>query len=201
MPSAAKRVLDLGCSSGALGAALKAADRSRHVVGVEVDARYAEVARQRLDVVIEDDLECLSADPSLSERVGPIDLLIAGDVLEHLRDPWSALERCAALLPVGGEAIVSLPNVRYWETFWQLGRHGVWPLRGEGIFDRTHLRWFTLANAQKMLDDAGLELTGTDRLYRLRPSGSRIDRHLARLERTPLRPFLTYQYVLVARRR
>src|SRR5690242_16106056 len=55
VPAGARRVLDLGCASGALGAALKA--RGAAVVGVERDSAYAAAARERLDEVIETDLE------------------------------------------------------------------------------------------------------------------------------------------------
>ena len=201
VPASATRILDIGCSSGALGAALKARVASRRVVGIELNPAYAREARTRLDAVIEADLEDLADDPALPERIGAIDFLIAGDVLEHLRDPWRTLRAFSSLLPSGGGAIVSLPNVRYWETFWQLGRYGVWPLRSEGIFDRTHLRWFTLATALELLDQADLGSVSIDPQFRLTPAGGRLDRHAAKLRRTPLRPFVAFQYVLAARRR
>ena len=56
VPRDARRVLDLGCASGALGAALKARQGCA-VVGVEVDPLYAARARERLDEVVEADLE------------------------------------------------------------------------------------------------------------------------------------------------
>jgi methionine biosynthesis protein MetW len=195
VPIEARRILDLGCSSGALGAALKVR-QGCEVVGVELDAAYAADARARLDEVVEDDVETLDPAP-----LGRFDCLIAGDVLEHLRDPWTALARFAALLEPGGTAVVSLPNVRYWETFWQVGWKGTWPRRAEGIFDRTHLRWFTLADAYELMDGAGLEVATVSRQMRLRPAGSKWDRHVRLLERTPLRSFFTFQYVIAGRRR
>jgi hypothetical protein len=105
------------------------------------------------------------------------------------------------LLEPGASAVVSLPNVRHWETFWQLGRRGRWPQREEGIFDRAHLRWFTLADAYELLRQAGLEPLRVTRQYRLRPATSRWDRHVVRLERTPLRPFFVFQHVILACRR
>ena len=70
--------------------------------------------------------------------------------------------------------MVSLPNVRHWETFWQLGRRGTWPRRDVGIFDRTHLRWFTLRDAYAMLDAApACARCAVSRQYRLRPLADR----------------------------
>lgn len=195
VPLDARRILDLGCSSGALGAALKAR-QGCEVVGIELDPAYAADARERLDEVFEGDVETADAGP-----LGRFDCLIAGDVLEHLRDPWSALARYAALLDPGGTAVISVPNVRYWETFWQLGWKGTWPRRAEGIFDQTHLRWFTYRNAWELMEAAGLEVVTVSRQMRLRPQGSRWDRRVHLLERTPLRSFFTFQYVISGRRR
>jgi methionine biosynthesis protein MetW len=196
VPAGAKRILDLGCASGALGAALRARG-GVEVVGIERDPAYAADAAARLDRVLTEDLEEFDGWDSL----GRFDVVIAGDVLEHLRDPWAVLRRAAALLPAGGVAIVSLPNVRYWETFWVLARHNTWPRRAEGIFDATHLRWFTLRDAWSLLDQAGLETVEVHRQMRLRGRGSRWDGAVGRLSRLPGRSFLTFQHVLVGRKR
>lgn len=197
VPESAARVLDLGCSSGSLGAALKRS--AREVVGVELDPGYAESAAARLDSVVVADVEALAAAEDLEERLGAFDCLIAADVLEHTRDPWTVLRRFAGLLQPGGTAIVSLPNVRYWETFWQLGRHGDWPRRSQGIFDRDHLRWFTVGTGIELVEQAGLTVAEVDRQLRMRPDLSRWDRFASALGRTPLRPFLTFQFVVVGR--
>src|SRR3954451_11851657 len=117
VPIGARRVLDLGCASGALGAALRA--RGAYVIGVERDPAYAAAARERLDEVVEADLETL--EPA---ALGRFDVLIAGDVLEHLVDPWTVLARLAHVVEPGGVAIVSLPNVRHWEALFAIGVQG-----------------------------------------------------------------------------
>jgi SAM-dependent methyltransferase len=195
VPPGARRILDLGCSSGSVGAALKAR-QGAEVVGLELDAGYAADAGARLDRVIVADLEAFDD----LDGLGTFDCLVAADVLEHLRDPWTVLARFAALLAPGATAVVSLPNVRYWDTFWQVGWKGSWPRRHEGIFDATHLRWFTLWDAYELLRAAGLEPGTVSRQMRFAPQGTRWDRHARRLERTPLRPFLTFQHVIAARR-
>src|SRR3954453_1043831 len=50
VPRSARRVLDLGCATGALGAALK--EHGAEVVGVEVDRAHAREAERRLDRVV-----------------------------------------------------------------------------------------------------------------------------------------------------
>jgi methionine biosynthesis protein MetW len=199
VPRDARRILDLGCASGALGAALKARQRCE-VVGVEIDPAYAADAEARLDRVVCADLEELSGRADLEQDLGRFDTLICGDVLEHLVDPWRVLRAFAALLEPGGRAVVSLPNVRYWDTFRQLGLKGTFPRQDFGIFDRTHLRWFTLADAIGLLQQAGLEVEEVSPQLRLRPVGSRFDRHIRWMARTKLRAVFAYQFVIAGRR-
>jgi methionine biosynthesis protein MetW len=194
VPPGARRILDLGCSSGALGAALKAR-QGAEVVGVELDAAYARDAANRLDRVIVADLETVDLG---AQELGTFDCLIAADVLEHLRDPWSTLRRAVTMLAPGGTTVVSLPNVRYWETLATLVVRGTWPLRDQGIFDRSHLRWFTLSDARALIDQAGLRVTGVTPRYRLRPEDWRSEAEGRRFARTPLAPFFVFQYVLAA---
>ena len=194
VPRSARRVLDLGCSTGALGAELNAR-QDAVVVGVELDPAHASEAQRRLDRVVVGDAEELLAAPGAAE-LGRFDCIVAADVLEHLRDPWTALRRAVALLDPGGVVVVSLPNVRFFETFWQLGVRGTWPRRTHGTFDATHLRWFALRDAVELLEQAGLRVDEVRPMIRVRPAGSRFDRAFAWLARTPLRGFFAFQYVL-----
>ena len=197
VPRGARRVLDLGCATGAIGAALKS-ERPLEVVGVEASPSFAAEARSRLDRVVEADLEELLADSD--PGIGRFDCLLAADVLEHLRDPAAALAAAVRLLEPGGVAIVSLPNVRFFETFWELGVRGRWPRRDFGLFDRTHLRWFTRRDAWELLETAGLEVTDVQPLIRIRPIGSRFDGWFAWLGRTPLSEFFALQYLFAGRK-
>jgi methionine biosynthesis protein MetW len=189
VPAAARRVLDLGCSTGWLAAALK--ERSEvEVVGIEREPAYAALAKERCDRVVVGDVEDVPSD------LGRFDCLVAADVLEHLVDPWSALEAYARLLEPGCRAIVSLPNAAHWTTFAALAA-GSWPRRPEGIHDATHLRWFTLRDAVDLCEGAGLRVEHVERRPWVLWRGTRLDRHAGPLAR--LSPF-TFQHVLAARR-
>jgi SAM-dependent methyltransferase len=183
VPIGVRRVLDLGCATGATGAALKQRRFDAHVTGIEIEPEYAREAAQVLDVVIEGDVARL---PVLD---GPFDVLIAADILEHLPDPWAALRHYAGLLTPGATVVVSLPNVGHWSTYWHLAR-GSWPRKAEGIFDATHLRWFTLRDARALLLQAGIEPWTVVRRRWLLTRGSRLD-----VLAPPLTPF-TFQYVI-----
>ncbi|HEY6890387.1 MAG TPA: class I SAM-dependent methyltransferase [Solirubrobacter sp.] len=190
VPRSARRVLDLGCATGTTGAALKQR-QGVEVVGVELEPDYAREAATRLDHV-------LNADAETAAPEGRFDVLIAADILEHLKDPWSALKRYSRLLEPGATVIVSLPNVAHWSTYAHLAR-GSWPRRPEGIFDATHLRWFTLRDAEDLLRQAGLTPHTVVRRGWIYTRGSRLDALAPPLLKVPgLRTLITFQYVIAA---
>ena len=197
VPPGARRVLDLGCSTGWLAEALHARGPVE-VVGVEREPDYAAEAGRRCDRVVLADVEELA--PRAAGELGRFDCLVAADVLEHLVDPWSALRAYAALLDPGCRAIVSLPNVAHWTTFARLAR-GSWPRLPEGVHDATHLRWFTVRDAVELLDQAGLRVEAVQRRPWVLWRGTRLDRHAAPLMRIPgARAAFAFQHVLAARR-
>jgi methionine biosynthesis protein MetW len=188
VPASARRVLDLGCATGTTGAALKQR-QAVEVVGVELEPEYAREAATRLDHVITGDVETATPD-------GRFDVLIAADVLEHLRDPWAALRRYAQQLEPGATVIVSLPNVAHWSTYAHLAR-GSWPRRPEGIFDATHLRWFTLRDARELLLQAGITPHAVVRRGWVAHRGSRLDVLAPPLLKVPaIRTLVTFQFVI-----
>jgi hypothetical protein len=92
--------------------------------------------------------------------------------------------------------VVSLPNVGHWSTYaYLLG--GSWPRKPEGIFDATHLRWFTLRDARELLAQAGIETHTVVRRGWIAWRGSRADVLVPPLLEVPgLRTLFTFQHVL-----
>ena len=148
MPDGA-RVLDVGCATGYLAAEL--VRRGCRVTGVEADPLAAQRARTHCAAVVVGDVEDPGCRGELAD-LAPFDVVLCGDVLEHLRDPWSALRALAAL---GTRVVLSVPNVAHWTGRRALAR-GRFPYAEHGLFDRTHLRFFTLASARELAEGAGL---------------------------------------------
>lgn len=197
-----RRVLDVGCGAGALGAALK--ERGAvHVTGVEPSPGPATRARARLDRLVEGD--ALSA--PLPFAPGEFDYVIFADVLEHLPDPEAALKRYLPYLAPGGHVVVSVPNYRFYSVLWRLIVDR-WSYTDSGIRDRTHLRIFTRHSLQALLSVSGLRCERLLRNYRLLEDQSRIGRMGAlatRVVRATLAPLLfrnllAFQYVALAKR-
>jgi methionine biosynthesis protein MetW len=196
IPSTAQRVMDLGCSSGALGAALKESrDSTVEVVGIEADPAYARDAALRLDRVECLDLNQFPAERELRNSLGEFDCVVAADVLEHHQNPWAVLKCAVDMLRVGGTAVVSLPNVRHWSVARAVFWRGSWELRDAGIFDRTYLRWFTLRDATHLITTAGATVAEVHPQY-WEPKQLRA--LLPVMNRSPLRELFAYAFVIRA---
>jgi 2-polyprenyl-3-methyl-5-hydroxy-6-metoxy-1,4-benzoquinol methylase len=155
---AGARVLDVGCATGYLAAEL--ARRGSTVDGVEVDPVAAEQARAHCRAVVVGDLEAPATHAEVERMlagvgVGGPDFIVCADVLEHLRDPWSVLAWLGTLVAPGGRVVISVPNIAHWTARRALLR-GRFDYADHGLFDRTHLRFFTRASAAELARRAGL---------------------------------------------
>ncbi len=146
------QVLEIGCAMGANLMWLKEHNPSLHCVGIELNPVAAEVARNFGDI-LSMDVETLEA----PDWVGRFDYILAGDILEHLQNPWKMVAKLRDFLKPGGKLIASLPNVLYWGNVFNLLR-GEWKYEASGILDRTHLRFFTKKSSEKMLLEAGFTI-------------------------------------------
>jgi 2-polyprenyl-3-methyl-5-hydroxy-6-metoxy-1,4-benzoquinol methylase len=149
-----KRVLDVGCASGYFARAL--AEHGCTVSGVEYDVDAAEQARPALAELVVGDLEQLDLVAQLGE--GRFDVVVFGDVLEHLRDPLPVLRQARTLLAPGGYVVISIPNVAHGAVRLQL-LQGRFDYRPTGLLDSTHIRFFTRDNLEVLLHDAGFAAT------------------------------------------
>lgn len=154
IPNGAKRILEFGCAAGACGARIKR-ERGAYVVGVELLPEPAAVASHRLDRVIVGD--CEQIDFAEHFRPGQFDAVLFADVLEHLRDPQGVLERIKPYLAENGVVIASIPNARNLAVVTMLA-HGDWTYQDAGLMDRTHLRFFTKREIQRMFGRGGYTL-------------------------------------------
>lgn len=143
-----RRVLDVGCSSGYLARPL--VERGCAVVGIERDPEAARIARTVCDDVVVGDVEELDLpfDPA------SFDVVLCGDLIEHLRDPHSFLVRMRPYLRERGRLVLSTPNVANWAIRMSL-LAGRWRYTDRGILDRTHAHLFTRSTLVEALRSAG----------------------------------------------
>ncbi len=128
------RVLDVGCGPGWLSGELR--DRGHHVVGVDL-VEHPDV-RRRTDQFVQADLDAGLPD----EVLGGYDVILAADVLEHVRDPERLLRQMTDCLGDNGVVLASVPNISHWYPRTRVAL-GLFNYDQRGILDRTHMRFFT----------------------------------------------------------
>ena len=139
------RVLDLGCRYGAL---TRAYLDGNHVVGLDVDRdALAEAAAIGIETRWAD------VDEPLPFEDGSFDVVVAGELIEHLRDPDRLVAEVRRVLRPGGRFVGSVPN------FFRL-RNRLAMLAGRPLdHDPTHLHLLGPAAVERLLAGwDGLEL-------------------------------------------
>jgi len=140
------KILDVGCASGYIG---KALGDEYHLVGIDSDKQSAELAAKYYKQITIADLDDFKS--KTKERY---DIIIFGDVLEHLKDPISVLNTFTKQLRPAGIIIISLPNIALLPLRLRL-LFGNFDYAEKGPMDRTHLHFYTLKTAQQLIKQAG----------------------------------------------
>jgi SAM-dependent methyltransferase len=137
-----RRVLEIGCGSGATGSEVKRRYPGIYYCGVELDGDAAQAARNALDFVATGNIEEMDLEHYGILR-NSFDVVICADVLEHLYDPWKVVTHFHEYLKPGGRVIASIPNVQNVRLIHNL-LLGAWTYAGQGLLDATHIRFFTI---------------------------------------------------------
>lgn len=190
-------VLDVGCSAGATGRELRRQFNVNSLYGIEVNKDFAASARQFYDAVFEIDLDTKLKLPVPQQ----VDMLLLGDVLEHTRSPDTVLNELLTYCTQDVQVLISLPNIQHVTAIANLIA-GKWPQRDRGLFDRTHLRWFTRKSILQLLHTCQLKPVVFKRKYRIFDAPSLKINRLAKYSHFwMLKDYLTYQYIILAERK
>jgi SAM-dependent methyltransferase len=179
------RVLDVACGPGHIGAQIR--ERGNYVVGTEISESAAAKARQVLDEVRVLDLESPWPD---ALRAKPFDVVLLGEILEHVFDPVVVLKEARSVLSPHGKIVVTTPNFLLWIARLQI-LFGRFRYQKYGLWDFGHIRFFTYDYLRQVLAEAGFRVER--------------ERHIAHPERlTPLVgrwPSLFAMYFVVVARK
>jgi SAM-dependent methyltransferase len=150
VPPDARRVLELGCANGRLGAQFKSVMPRAVWHGVDRSAAAVAQASQHLDLAILMDLET----DSLSRLEGGYDTVVIGDLLEHLREPGRLLDALYDLTAPDARIVACVPNMSHLSVVERL-LAGDASYDPNGLLDETHVRFFSPASLFKCLLDCG----------------------------------------------
>ncbi len=153
-----KDVLEVGCATGYMSRRLAAL--GNRVTGLDFNADAVEEARRFCTAAIVADLDSQSIVDAVGDR--RFDVIVFGDVLEHLRDPWRVLDESRAILSPSGYAVISIPNIAHGAVRLSL-LLGTFEYSELGILDNTHLRFFTLRSIRELCSRAGYRIDVIDR--------------------------------------
>lgn len=156
LPGDARHVLEIGCGTGALARAYRQRHPNALYTGVEMAGEAARKAADACSNVVLGNIEtkpCLDALDQLRGAQG-WDLLVLGDVLEHLLDPLRVLAELRARMTVGATCLACIPNIGHVSIVYQLLR-ARWDYADAGLLDRTHLRFFTQPTMTALFQQAG----------------------------------------------
>jgi 2-polyprenyl-3-methyl-5-hydroxy-6-metoxy-1,4-benzoquinol methylase len=151
-------VLDVGCSSGNLGAYLKDHGIAPKVDGIDIDEDDVKLASKKLDHAIVANIEEDSA--SLS-TLGTYDVIVFADVLEHMKDASKVLVTMKSLLNPKGRIIFSIPNMAHLFIRLQL-LEGKFPYTRTGLLDKTHLHFYDEYEVRRIFSEAGYNIEKFD---------------------------------------
>lgn len=164
IPKNSARILEIGCGAGALGKKyIETVNPGCEYWGVEYVPAAATEARKNIRNVIYGSIE----DDSIIDRIpeDSFDVLIFGDVLEHLREPWDVLKKLSGKMRAGGICLACIPNTQHWSILMNL-LNGAWEYQDSGLMDRTHLRFFTRKSMIDLFNTNGWQVTSqTPRIF------------------------------------
>ena len=143
-------ILDVGAASGQLGRLLAATGLP--IDGIEPDPSAAEEARpfyRSMTTALIEDAELPASHYSV---------VVCADVLEHMPDPEAVLKQLLAASTDDAVFVISLPNVAHLAAR-LLVLAGIFPRHDRGIFDRTHLQFYTRKTAIELVRSSGLRVS------------------------------------------
>lgn len=155
MVPANSKILELGCATGFMSEYFRDYLNCR-VYGVDIDPAAVKLASKYTVKSLSCDLDQNDSWTKI-KKIGKFDVVFASAVLEHLKDPWSAVKHIHSVLKPGGVIIATIPNIAHWRMRLSL-MQGNWDYQQYGILDNTHLKFFTYFTFQNLLKDAGFKI-------------------------------------------
>ena len=151
LPPRYLKVLEIGCGTGAFRRNLK---NQNEYWGVEVDISAAELAKSKLDKV----LNGYFLEKSLDIPNNYFDLVICNDVIEHIDDYESFIMDIKNKMTHDACLVLSVPNIRHMQCLYHLMVKKDWQYQDHGVLDRTHLRFFTYKSLVRLIEKNDFEI-------------------------------------------
>lgn len=160
VPATALTVLDIGCGRGDNARRLK--EKGMAVDGISISEKEIVLASPYLRKGL-----LYNVEQGLPEEVkaNKYDVIICSHVIEHIQYPEKLFEDIRMIMNPGSIFIVALPNIMHYRSRWELMK-GNFNYQTSGIWDNTHVKWYTFKSAAQLLSENGFlviksDVTGT----------------------------------------
>lgn len=196
----AQKVLEIGAGAGNTLLYIKESNLAEEVMGVEL----MEIANSNQKNPLIDKFQIANIEQENIQAPDEyFDIIICADVLEHLVDPWSIIDKISRCLKKDGLLIVSIPNIREWKTLGKVIFRGDFSYQSSGgIMDKTHLRFFCKKNIYQMLNTPILSTIYSKPNFMLKVVQEGKKRRIFNLLTFRLfEDFLAIQYLFIARKK
>ncbi len=148
-----KRVLDVGCYDGSISKLLL--PNKNEVYGVDISEKAVELAKlngiQAFTCDIEDKLPFLD---------NFFDVVVAGEIIEHIFDVDNFLNEINRILKIGGYLVLTTPNLACFNSRWRLllGKNPYNIETSLGSNSAGHIRYFVKNSLSELLKAHGLTI-------------------------------------------
>lgn len=142
-------ILEIGAAKGNTLLYAKKNEYAQKIYGIELFNLLTEQEKSEFDGFHIGNIESIAfpfSDVSF-------DVIICGDVLEHLIDPYALVKNLKKYLTPNGVLIASIPNIREWTTLKNIIFRADFCYQDSGILDKTHLRFFCKKNAIDLFEN------------------------------------------------
>lgn len=173
LPQTARRVLEVGCGSGAFRAHFPP---NVEYWGIQPQDGPATEAEEHLTKVLRGNFE--EHEHNLPDAY--FVLIVCNDVIEHMPDHRQFLRGIQRVMAADALLVGSVPNVRLLSNLVRLLAKRDWEYVDSGILDYTHLRFFTQKSLTRELAATGFTI---ERVAGINALGSR-EQGLPRLLKT-----------------
>jgi len=175
LPPNLDKVVEVGCMRGTLAKEYMKTSPGCKWIGIDIDDDNVTVAQQVCYQALCADIEKMT-DAEL-DALFPADVWVFGDVLEHLRDPWLLVRKLRSRMTQGNALIACIPNAQHW-SFQARLNIGEFRYEDSGLFDRTHLRFFTRKTILEMFESNGFKVeSAVSRIFNF-PGGDKYMPHI-----------------------
>jgi 2-polyprenyl-3-methyl-5-hydroxy-6-metoxy-1,4-benzoquinol methylase len=144
------KVLEIGAGAGDTLVFIKQNNLAREVVGVDI---FPMPNSNQKNPAIDNFILCNIESDNLPYQEEYFDVVLCGDVVEHLVDPWQTIDKLSSYIKKGGRIIISTPNFRSLKNFYVIYIKGDFkydPVGGP--LDKTHLRFFCKKNIRELVE-------------------------------------------------